>query len=111
MLVTRAVEIVDAEKHVTLFGPKNPAKRGGVVSFNVGDIHPHDVGQVFDMEGVAVRVGHHCCQPLMKKFDVGGTARASFYFYNTLEEVEAFGRGLRKVKEFFKVGQPVKVRA
>jgi len=108
-LVRRAMEILEAEDHVTSFGPKDAARRGGVVSFNVGDLHPHDVGQVFDMEGIAVRVGHHCCQPLMRKFDVGGTARASFYLYNTLDEVEAFGRGLRKIKEFFKIGKEARV--
>ncbi|MFH2204729.1 MAG: cysteine desulfurase [Elusimicrobiota bacterium] len=109
LLTRRAMEILEAEPCVTSFGPKEAERRGGVVSFNVGDLHPHDVGQVFDMDGIAVRVGHHCCQPLMRKFDVGGTARASFYFYNTLEEVEAFGRGLRRIKEFFKIGTEVKV--
>jgi len=109
-LTEKALEILEADEFVRVLGPKDLSKRGGVVSFNVADLHPHDVGQVFDMEGVAVRVGHHCCQPLMRKFKVGGTARASFYLYNTLEDVEAFARGLKKVKEFFKVGVPVKVR-
>ena len=62
------------------------------------------------MEGVAVRVGHHCCQPLMRKLGVGGTARASVYLYNTLEDVEAFARGLKKVKSFFKIGSAAKAR-
>jgi len=102
-LLGRALELAAGEEGVTVYGPSDPARRGGVVSFNVGDVHPHDVGQVFDLQGIAVRAGHHCCQPLMRKLRVGGTARASFYFYNTEDEVEAFGRGLRKVKEFFKV--------
>lgn len=104
-LTRRLMEAVEAEG-VALYGPRDPARRGGVVSFNVADLHPHDVGQVFDLEGIAVRVGHHCCQPLMRKLQIGGTARASVYLYNTPEEVEAFGRALRKVKEFFKVGEP-----
>jgi cysteine desulfurase/selenocysteine lyase len=103
MLITRVLELLAEESSVTVFGPTDPARRCGLVSFNVGDLHPHDVGQVFDMEGVAVRVGHHCCQPLMRKLEIGGTARASFYLYNTLEDVETFARGLRKVKEFFKI--------
>jgi cysteine desulfurase/selenocysteine lyase len=106
-LVRRALEIVGAEEDVALYGPLDPTRRGGVVSFNIADIHPHDVGQVFDSEGVAIRAGHHCCQPLMRKLNIGGTARASFYFYNTLEEVEILGRALRKVKEFFKVAAKV----
>ena len=92
---------------VELYGPATAEERGGVVSFNVADIHPHDVGQVFDSEGIAIRAGHHCCQPLMKRFNIGGTARASFYIYNTMGEVEAFGRALAKVKRFFKVPEEV----
>jgi cysteine desulfurase/selenocysteine lyase len=109
-LVGKVLEILEAESSVVVLGPKEASARGGVVSFNIADLHPHDVGQVFDMEGVAVRVGHHCCQPLMRKFGVGGTARASFYLYNTLEDVEAFARGLKKVKEFFKIDSPAKAR-
>jgi len=109
-LLKRAMEIVDGEDFVTHYGPQDLSKRAAIVSFNVGDIHPHDVGQVFDMEGIAIRVGHHCCQPLMRKLNIAGTARASFYLYNTLEEVEAFGKALRKVKEFFKIGVKVAVK-
>ncbi|PCI33705.1 MAG: cysteine desulfurase [Elusimicrobia bacterium] len=108
-LTQRALEILEPDEFVTVLGPQKIEDRGGVVSFNIDDLHPHDVGQVFDSEGVAVRVGHHCCQPLMRKLGIGGTARASFYLYNSLEDVEAFARGLSKVKEFFKVGVPVKV--
>jgi len=103
-LVGRALDVLRAESHVEVYGPADIAARGGVVSFNVGNIHPHDVGQVFDSEGVEVRVGHHCCQPLMRALGISGTVRASFYLYNTLDEVEAFARGLRKTKSFFKVG-------
>lgn len=98
------------EEHgVTVLGPKDPAKRSGVVSFNVPGLHPHDVGTIFDMEGVAVRVGHHCCQPLMHKLQCGGTARASFYLYNDDSEVEALGRALKRTLDFFKI--PVKAGA
>ncbi|MBI5202749.1 MAG: cysteine desulfurase [Elusimicrobia bacterium] len=102
-LTEAALRVVEAEGQIALYGPRDPQHRGGVISFNVADIHPHDVGQVFDSEGIAIRAGHHCCQPLMRKLKIGGTARASFYVYNTLEDVSAFGRGLRKVKDFFKV--------
>ena len=87
---------------IEVYGPRDLARRGGVVSFNVQGLHPHDVGTSLDLEGVAVRAGHHCCQPLMSRLKVGGTARASFYLYNTEEEVEALARGLRKTIEFFK---------
>jgi len=102
-LLARAQEIVDGEPGVIRYGPREPGAAAAVLSFNVGDIHPHDAGQVFDMEGIAVRVGHHCCQPLMRRLGVGGTARASFYLYNTLDDVEAFGEALRKVKRFFRI--------
>lgn len=93
------------EEHgVTVLGPSDPAKRSGVVSFNVPGLHPHDVGTIFDLEGVAVRVGHHCCQPLMHKLQCGGTARASFYLYNDDSEVEALGRALKRTLDFFKIG-------
>ena len=102
-LANKALELLKAEAEVVVYGPSDLDLRGGVVSFNIGDVHPHDVGQIFDSEGVAIRVGHHCCQPLMRKLGISGTARASFYLYNTLEEVETFARALKKAKEFFKV--------
>jgi cysteine desulfurase/selenocysteine lyase len=76
-------------KDAVIYGPKQPERRGGVVSFNIAGIHPHDLGQILDESGVAIRAGHHCCQPLMRDLDVMGTARASFYIYNTKEEVDA----------------------
>lgn len=103
LLTERLLEILRAEPEVAVYGPKRIEDRGGVVSFNVGDVHPHDVGQIFDAEGVAIRVGHHCCQPLMRRLKIPGTARASVYAYNTLPELEAFAKALRKAKEFFKV--------
>jgi len=107
-LTKRALEIFAEFPAVTVYGPLDPAARGGIVSFNIEDVHPHDVGTAFDLEGVAVRAGHHCCQPLMSRMKVGGTARASFYLYNTLEEVEALGRALAKTAAFFKKPAGVK---
>jgi cysteine desulfurase / selenocysteine lyase len=87
---------------ITLYGPRDPRERGGVVSFNFGDLHPHDVGTVLDRHGVAIRAGHHCTQPLMRTLGVSGTARASFYVYNTLEEVDVLVEALEAAREFFK---------
>jgi cysteine desulfurase/selenocysteine lyase len=78
-----------------------PAERAGVISFLVGDIHPHDVGTVLDGHGVAIRAGHHCAQPLMKRFGIAATARASFGLYNTREDVDALVRAIHAVREVF----------
>jgi cysteine desulfurase/selenocysteine lyase len=86
---------------VTIFGPPNPDDRGGVVSFALEDVHPHDVGQVLDSYGVAVRTGHHCAQPVMAKLDVPATARASFYLYNTTAEVDALAAAIDEAARFF----------
>lgn len=88
---------------ITVYGPADLAHRGGTVSFNVADVHPHDVGTIVDREGVAVRAGHHCCQPLMRRFDVAATARASAYLYTTHEEIDALGAALQEVKRVFRV--------
>jgi cysteine desulfurase/selenocysteine lyase len=80
----RMSEIEDA----TIYGPSDATKRGGVISFNFADVHPHDVGQILNESGIAIRAGHHCCQPLMRDLKVAGTARASFYIYNTKDEVD-----------------------
>jgi cysteine desulfurase/selenocysteine lyase len=87
---------------ITLYGPPDPRERGGVVSFNFGDLHPHDIGTVLDRHGVAIRAGHHCTQPLMRTLGVSGTARASFYIYNTLEEVDVLVEALEAARDFFK---------
>jgi cysteine desulfurase/selenocysteine lyase len=76
-------------------------KRAGVLSFVLDGVHPHDIGQILDQEGVAIRTGHHCCQPVMDRFHVPATARASFGVYNTKEDVDALVAGLHKVKEMF----------
>ena len=80
---------------ITLYGP--PAdRRAGIVSFNLEGIHPHDVAQILDLSGVAIRAGHHCCQPLMTKLGVAATNRASFYLYTIPEEIDRLVTGLRK---------------
>ena len=76
-------------------------RRGGVLSFNLDGIHPHDVGTILDQEGIAVRTGHHCAQPVMQRFGVPATARASLALYNTRADVDALLRGLERVREVF----------
>ncbi len=84
---------------VAVYGPTEG--RGGIISFNIGNAHPHDVAQLLDGDGVAVRAGHHCAQPLMKWLKVSSTSRASFYLYNTEAEVDVFVESLGKIKEMF----------
>ena len=85
---------------ITLYGP--PAeRRAGIVSFNIEGIHPHDVAQILDMQGVAIRAGHHCCQPLMQKLGVAATNRASFYLYTVQEEIDQLADGLHTVRKVF----------
>ena len=94
--LTRLAEVPD----IALYGP--PAdRRAGVVSFNLGDIHPHDVAQILDRQGVAIRAGHHCCQPLMHKLGVAATNRASFYLYTVPEEIDQLVDGLHTVRKVF----------
>jgi cysteine desulfurase/selenocysteine lyase len=88
---------------VRIVGPTDLVDRGGAVSFLVDGVHAHDVGQVLDDQGVAVRVGHHCAWPLHRRFGVAATVRASFAVYNTLEEVDALVRGVRAAQKFFGV--------
>lgn len=83
----------------TIYGPKT--ERTGLVTFNLVDVHPHDLATVLDAEGIAIRAGHHCCQPLMKWLKVSATARASFHIYNDEADVDALVKGLQKTKEYF----------
>jgi cysteine desulfurase/selenocysteine lyase len=85
---------------ITLYGPP-PERRAGIVSFNLEGVHPHDVSQVLDMEGVAIRAGHHCCQPLMQKLGVAATNRASFYLYTIPDEIDRLVQGLHRVNKIF----------
>ena len=89
---------------VTVYGPHDPAKHTGVISFNLDKLHPHDVATALDMEGVAVRAGHHCAQPLMERLNVAATARASLYLYNNLEDAQRLVTSLKATKEFFNHG-------
>ena len=100
-LTAYALEKMSAVEGMTIYGPQDAAKRTGVVTFNIADVHPHDVATVLDAEGIAVRAGHHCAQPLMKWLDVSATARASFYLYNTEEDIDKLVEGLVKTKEYF----------
>lgn len=100
-LTRYALDALATVDGLRLIGPPTPEDRGAIFSFTLGDIHPHDVGQVLDEQGVAVRVGHHCARPTCVRFGVPATTRASFYLYNSLADVDALVRGLEHVKRFF----------
>jgi len=95
-----ALERLEEIPGVKLFGP-SADKKGGVASFTFDGVHPHDVAQILDRDGIAIRAGHHCAQPLHEKFGIPATSRASFYLYNTKEEVDLLVNGIYKVKELF----------
>jgi cysteine desulfurase / selenocysteine lyase len=97
-LAQYALEQMSTIEGLTIYGPK---ERAGLVTFNIDDVHPHDVATVLDAEGIAVRAGHHCAQPLMKWLNVSATARASFYLYNTEEDIDKLVAALKKTKEYF----------
>jgi cysteine desulfurase/selenocysteine lyase len=101
-IITYALERLEEIPGVTVYGP-DAAHKGGVASFSLAGVHAHDVAQVLDQDGVAVRAGHHCAQPLHEKFDIPATARASFYLYNTVEEVDSLVNGIYRVKELFRI--------
>jgi cysteine desulfurase/selenocysteine lyase len=96
-----ALERLSEVPGITIYGPDSVQDRGGVVSFNLDGIHAHDVGTVLDHHGVAIRAGHHCTQPLMRHMGVTATARASFYVYNTREEVDTLAEAALAAREFF----------
>jgi cysteine desulfurase/selenocysteine lyase len=99
-LAAYALERLRDVPGIVLYGP--PAeRRAGIVSFNIEGIHPHDVAQVLDWEGVAIRAGHHCCQPLMHRLGVAATNRASFYLYTVPEEIDRLADGLLRVRKVF----------
>ncbi|AKP48313.1 cysteine desulfurase [Bacillus smithii] len=100
-LVAYALDKLSEVEGIEVYGPKDPMKRAGLVTFNIKGVHPHDVATVLDAEGIAIRAGHHCAQPLMKWLDVSATARASFYLYNTEEDIDRFVSGILKTKEYF----------
>jgi len=92
---------LQAIEGLKIYGSQDLAKRSGVISFNLGNLHPHDLATALDYEGVAVRAGHHCAQPLIQYLEVPATARASFYLYNTKEDCDKLVEALIKTKEFF----------
>ncbi|MFS0775445.1 cysteine desulfurase [Neobacillus sp. 3P2-tot-E-2] len=100
-LAAYALEKMSSVPGMTIYGPLDSAKRAGLVTFNISDVHPHDVATVLDAEGIAVRAGHHCAQPLMKWLKASATARASFYLYNTEDDIDKLVEGLVKTKEYF----------
>lgn len=103
-LVDYVMPKLQAIDGVTVYGPQDPQDHTGVIAFNIDGLHPHDVATALDMEGVAVRAGHHCAQPLLKYLNVPATARASFYFYNTRKDADRLIDAIHKTKEFFQHG-------
>lgn len=102
-LTKYALEKMSQVKGITIYGVKDILNRGGVISFNFHDVHPHDVATIIDREGIAVRSGHHCAQVLMERLNVAATNRASFYIYNTKEDVDKLIKSLEKVSELYKL--------
>lgn len=103
-LAAYGMEKLSAVEGLKLYGPEQAEQRAGVITFNLEDVHPHDLATVLDAEGIAVRAGHHCAQPLMKWLNVSATARASFYLYNTEQDIDKLVAGLVKTKEYFTNG-------
>jgi len=102
-LTRHLLDVLDEVGAVTVYGPRDATAQGGVVSFNVADVHAHDVATILDRHGIAVRAGHHCAQPLMRRLGVPATARASLYLYNTHTEIDALGAALSDVRKIFRV--------
>jgi cysteine desulfurase/selenocysteine lyase len=102
-LVAYALETLDARygDQISLYGPADVNQRGGVVSFSFADIHPHDISQVLDQKGICIRAGHHCAKPLMRRLNIGATARASFYLYNDEADVDALAGALTDASNLF----------
>ena len=96
-----ALDEIRRIKGVTIYGPKDVKRKAGVLAFTIGNAHPHDIASILDVDGICIRSGHHCAQPLMERYDLPATARASFYVYNDLDDVDALMAGIRKVQEVF----------
>jgi len=96
-----AISKLQEVEEVRIIGPTDMNLRGGAVSFTLGEIHPHDLGQYLDNSGIAVRTGHHCAWPLTRKMGVPSTTRASFYLYNTIEDIDALITGVRDAQKYF----------
>jgi cysteine desulfurase/selenocysteine lyase len=100
-LLSYALERLDDLGGVHIYGPADLDERSGVISFTMGDAHPHDISTILDSKGVAIRAGHHCAQLVMQHFGISATARASFYLYNSTDDVDRLVEGLASVKEIF----------
>ena len=98
-----AIKTITDVKGVIVYGPSSSNHRGGIVSFNIGDIHPHDLATIMNDHGLAIRSGHHCAQVLMERLNVAATSRASFYIYNTKEEVDIFINALEEARRLFRI--------
>ena len=102
-LTSYALEQLTGLPGVRIIGPTTPEQRGSALSFTIDGIHSHDVGQFLDDDGIAVRVGHHCAEPLHTRFGISGTARASFYIYNSCADIDQLVEGIVRVQKFFGV--------
>ncbi|MDW0341968.1 MAG: cysteine desulfurase [Nitrososphaeraceae archaeon] len=102
-LTEYALESMQSLKYITIYGPVDSKFRGGVISFNIADIHPHDLATIMNDHGIAIRSGHHCAQVLMQRLDVPATSRASFYIYNTKEEIDKFVNAIKEAGRIFKI--------
>jgi cysteine desulfurase/selenocysteine lyase len=102
-LTEYALKSILSMKYVRVYGPRDPNYRGGVISFNIADIHPHDLATIMNDHGIAIRSGHHCAQVLMQRLDVPATSRASFYIYNTKEEIDKFVNAIKEAGRIFKI--------
>jgi cysteine desulfurase/selenocysteine lyase len=102
-LTEYAFESMSSLDHITVYGPRDTKYRGGVISFNIADIHPHDLATIMNDHGIAIRSGHHCAQVLMERLDVPATSRASFYIYNTKEEIDKFVNAIKEAGRIFKI--------
>ena len=102
-LTEYALESMSSLDYITVYGPRDTKYRGGVISFNIADIHPHDLATIMNDHGIAIRSGHHCAQVLMERLDVPATSRASFYIYNTKEEIDKFVNAIKEAGRIFKI--------
>jgi cysteine desulfurase / selenocysteine lyase len=103
-LIAHALEALAGIDGLRILGPAEPVDRGAAISFTVAGVHPHEMSQVLDEHGIAVRAGHHCAWPLHRAMGVQASTRASFYLYNTREEVDALATGIREAQRFFGAG-------
>ena len=100
-LFQKCWDALKQKEGLTLFGPEDPEKHAGIISFTLDYAHPHDIAQIFDSEKIAIRAGHHCCQPLMNSLNIPATARISFYLYNNESDIERILKAIQKVKQVF----------